>query len=282
MKKLLKKRKNAKRGQTRTAFQRMAGAVWSYEVTNIGNGWHPHLHGIGLVPKGTDPKRMEVILKKEWEKITGDSHQLRVEFPNSREDQEKAFFEVFKYSLKMSDLSIHNQVVAYLELSGRRLMASFGSFYGCKVPDDEIQEDKLREFYDIVYRFDGKKYGIAKYEYHAPSTIREEESAHERQSRISAKKKLDLGNRELKWKAKMKQYVRLNNSKISSGNMLTETTIESVQFVKEVLEIGEKITFRPLSRLVEPVGKNSDMEKRRIKKWKKTQRKQLSLLTDLT
>ena len=139
-----------KKGRGWTELARAEGAVWSYEVTNKGNGWHPHLHAIVLVREGdfVDLKA----LKAEWEAITGDSHQVDVR--KVGDDPVSGFAEVFKYALKFSELSHHQAWKAYLTLRGQRLVGSFGCLRGVEVPEDLTDEllDDL-PYIELLYNY---------------------------------------------------------------------------------------------------------------------------------
>lgn len=125
-----------------------AGAVWSYEVTNKGNGWHPHAHAIWLCEEAPDQRK----LKAEWEALTGDSHQVKV--VEIEGDHVEGFLEVFKYSLKFGELELADNWHAYEVLSGENLLASFGCFRGVVVPEALTDEplDGL-PFVDLLYRY---------------------------------------------------------------------------------------------------------------------------------
>lgn len=125
-----------------------AGAVWSYEVTNRGKGWHPHAHAIWLCETPPD----QAALRREWEALTGDSHQVKV--VEIEGDHVEGFLEVFKYSLKFGDLDLANNWHAYEVLSGENLLASFGCFRGVVVPEALTDEplDGL-PFVDLLYRY---------------------------------------------------------------------------------------------------------------------------------
>ena len=45
-----KRRNYLKHGKGRTDLANVEGAVWSFETTNKGKGWHPHVHCIYLAP----------------------------------------------------------------------------------------------------------------------------------------------------------------------------------------------------------------------------------------
>lgn len=140
------KRRSLKRGQFEV--EKAAGAVWSYEVTNRGNGWHPHAHAIWLCEDAPD----ERALKAEWEALTGDSFQVKVVAMEG--DEVDGFLEVFKYSLKFGDLDLADNWTAYETLSGENLLASFGCFRGVVVPEALLDEplDDL-PFIDLLYRY---------------------------------------------------------------------------------------------------------------------------------
>lgn len=142
----LHKARGRKRGVSQV--EKAAGAVWTFEVTNQGNGWHPHVHAIWLCETPPDQKA----LRAEWERLTGDSHQVKV-LPITG-DPVEGFLEVFKYSLKFSDLSLADNLEAYRVLSGENLLASFGVFRGVEVPEALTDEplDGL-PFIDLLFRY---------------------------------------------------------------------------------------------------------------------------------
>lgn len=142
----MNKARGRKRGQLEV--EKAAGAVWSFEVTNRGNGWHPHAHAIWLCEEAPDQRK----LKAEWENLTGDSHQVKV-VPMTG-DHVEGFLEVFKYSLKFGDLDLGDNWIAYETLSGENLLASFGCFRGVEIPESLMDEplDDL-PFFEILYHF---------------------------------------------------------------------------------------------------------------------------------
>lgn len=139
------------------------GGVCSVEVTYSEQyGWHPHVHIFAAASSESweirqfldATNKKETWLSKEWNDITGDSFVVDVR-PIGGDDQDTVAgaAEVFKYALKMSDLDIEKQVRAFIELAGRRMLFSFGCFYGVKVPDeicDELLEDE-QEYIDLLY-----------------------------------------------------------------------------------------------------------------------------------
>ncbi len=133
--KSLRKAVNARRqkrngnGWGRSEFSKMAGGVGSIEITNRGNGWHPHAHIVALFDVPPDQEA----LSAEWLKRTGDSYITDVREVDPL-DPSGAFCEVFKYAMKFQDMSLDHNWRAHLDLKRTRLLLSFGLFYGVKVP----------------------------------------------------------------------------------------------------------------------------------------------------
>lgn len=138
-------------------FAKIKAAVGSYEFTNKGNGWHPHVHIIALIPDGVTLDQSK--LSQEWLKITGDSYIVDVRPIGDKDDPIAGFVEVFKYALKFSDLSFEQQIHAALTLTKRRLLFSFGLFRGVKVPES-LMDEPLEDlpYVDMLYRFIGGQY----------------------------------------------------------------------------------------------------------------------------
>lgn len=116
-----------------------SSAVWSYELTNKGTGWHPHVHAIWLCHEAPDMHK----LRDEWHALTGDSFMVDVR-PVDMADPIGGFLEVFKYALKFSDLSDPDRLHAYKTLKGKRLQDSFGDLRGLDVEpsdSDELLDD---------------------------------------------------------------------------------------------------------------------------------------------
>lgn len=141
------------RGAPWTELCKAQGAVYTLELTNKGNGWHPHCHMIVLAAQ--EPNQWA--LREEWKAITGDS--FMVDCRPITGDVVEGFMEVFKYAVKFSDLSLEDNWEASKVLKGRRLLGSFGVFRGVKVPESLLDEP-LEElpYFDRFYRFVGGKY----------------------------------------------------------------------------------------------------------------------------
>lgn len=110
-------------------------AVWSYEFTNKGKGWHPHVHAVWLCYTAPDPFK----LSEEWRQLTGDSYIVDVR-PIDMADPIGGFCEVFKYALKFSDLPDQERLTAYRTLKGKRLQDSFGELRGLDIEPSDADE----------------------------------------------------------------------------------------------------------------------------------------------
>ena len=128
-------------------FVKSQGGFHSIEVTNKGQGWHPHAHMIWLCASEPDQKA----LSAEWLGWTGDSFIVDV---RPLHDPVEGFLEVCKYALKFSDLDEADNWHAYEVMSGQRLIDSHGLMRGVEVPESLLEEplDDL-PFVDLLYRY---------------------------------------------------------------------------------------------------------------------------------
>lgn len=139
---LWKRRKERRTGPLRE----LLGLVLATEATfNQEHGWHVHFHGVYSVPKdspGVDVNE----LRLEWEKLTG-GRQLRLDHISSEAD----LLEVFKYSVKPADLlkgesgrvndaAIATRVAAWYGLRRKRLIRSYGCYFGLGDVEDLSNE----------------------------------------------------------------------------------------------------------------------------------------------
>jgi hypothetical protein len=150
-KRLLKRRRDfLDKGRGLTEFSKIEGLVGSYEVTNKGNGWHPHLHLMIF----TRNRLNVTALKREWLEITGDSHVLRLDPARHPNDPGQDFLEICKYALKFGDLTPEQNLIAFEALHGQRLIVSAGVFWGVKIPDD-LTDSLLEDlpYYELLYKF---------------------------------------------------------------------------------------------------------------------------------
>lgn len=124
-------------------------AVWSYEFTNKGKGWHPHVHAVWLCHEAPDAQA----LSREWHDLTGDSFIVDVR-PMNMADPVAAFCEVFKYAIKFAELAHVDRLHAYRTLKGKRLLDSFGDLRGLDVEPSDA-DDLLDDlpYIERIYRF---------------------------------------------------------------------------------------------------------------------------------
>lgn len=148
MKKMTESRRNALKGLiSLNEFSKSSGGFHSVEVTNRGNGWHPHVHMIWLCSE----KPNQSLLSKEWQAITGDSYIVDV---RPLHDPVEGFLEVCKYALKFSDLSLSDNYHAFEVMAGMRLIDAHGILRGVVIPDSLLDEIIDSEPYvELFYRY---------------------------------------------------------------------------------------------------------------------------------
>ncbi|WP_147458479.1 protein rep [Pseudomonas aeruginosa] len=165
-----RRRQWLKKGRGFNELCKAEGAVFSYEVTRNGKdkSWHPHLHAVVLVDpnnpidfpvNGKPIEKQNSKLSKEWLAITGDSS--IVDCRPMSDNPIDGFLEVFKYTVKFSEMHDFDKYIAYFKLRGKRLQGSFGLFWGVKVPDnetDDIAEDL--PYVELIYRYTKNGYEI--------------------------------------------------------------------------------------------------------------------------
>ena len=136
------------------------GGVHSIEAKRgKGSGlWHPHAHAVWLCYEAPDASK----LAQEWQAWTGDSYIVDVRPFHDQHDVAGGFAEVFKYALKFSDLPLDDNWQAFLELSNRRLVDSFGLLRGVEVPE-ELTDEPLEglPYVDYLYRWFSNGYGLS-------------------------------------------------------------------------------------------------------------------------
>jgi hypothetical protein len=134
----------------KTQFSKIHAAVGSYEFTNRGKGWHPHVHMVVLSETPID----QWLLSAEWKRATGDSFIVDVRPIGNADNPVKGFAEVFKYALKFSDLTPDQHVHAATVLNAKRMLFSLGAFRGVVVPESLLDSplDGL-PFHDLFYDY---------------------------------------------------------------------------------------------------------------------------------
>jgi len=128
-------------------FARSQGGFHSIEVTNRGEGWHPHVHMIWMC--SSEPS--QEALSGHWLALTGDSYIVDT---RPLHDPVEGFLEVCKYALKFSDLSPADNFHAYQVMSRQRLIDAHGLMRGVQVPENLLDEqlDDL-PFIELFYRY---------------------------------------------------------------------------------------------------------------------------------
>lgn len=131
-------------------FAKALGGVHSIEAKRGENSglWHPHAHAVWLCHEAPDAAK----LAQEWHGWTGDSYIVDVRPFHDQHNIASGFAEVFKYALKFSELPLQDNWDAFLELSNRRLVDSFGLLRGVEVPDD-LTDEPLEGLPYIDYLF---------------------------------------------------------------------------------------------------------------------------------
>lgn len=134
-----------------SSLRDVSGGVASFEVTNRGKGWHPHLHALVAAPAAPQQEW----LSAEWFGITADSFVVDVRpIGSDQAEQLGGFCEVFKYAVKFGDLSLADNFTAFRTLRGRRLLASFGCFRGVEVPETLTDEKlELLPYVEMLYSY---------------------------------------------------------------------------------------------------------------------------------
>lgn len=139
------------------------GGLYSLEVKRgQAGGWHPHAHGLWLLPAGTERLDAEA-LKDLWRKLTKDSDVVNVRRVTDKgEGLIGACLEVLKYAVKFGEMTFEDNWQASQDLKGLRLTASFGSLYGVKEAEsgpDEIEEGD-EPYIEYVARWGGVRYSF--------------------------------------------------------------------------------------------------------------------------
>lgn len=151
-----------KRRKGQGPLKHVLGMICSTEVTRTAAGWHPHFHVLVTLPRRT---RIDIsFLRQEWTKLTA-GRQIRID-PIK---QESDLIEVLKYALKPIDFKadravdqqIRDRVEAFVELRGKRLLRSFGCYFGMDTEPDKLTDDELDlPYIDYIFRWADRGYRI--------------------------------------------------------------------------------------------------------------------------
>jgi Replication protein len=145
------RRAHTKMRRLRWFKKAVVGGVGSIEVTNTGNGWHPHVHNLldcrWLAVTEQQPRigatrekwkrtarAVTAELAQQWSLCLGRPGSVKVRrvFGHDKRDSAPITTEVLKYSCKGGDLLECKEPIAPLirMLDASRLVVSWGSFYG--------------------------------------------------------------------------------------------------------------------------------------------------------
>lgn len=131
---------------------KVEGAVGSFEIKRGANSgqWHPHTHMVVLHREPIDSRQLSADLLK----FTGDSMIVDVTPFHEGQDPAQGFLEVFKYALKFSEMAQSDTWHAAQVMKGKRLVFSFGLFWGVDVPE-ELTDERLDDlpYIEQLYKF---------------------------------------------------------------------------------------------------------------------------------
>jgi len=146
-------------------FSQFDGLFYSFEVTKTDNGWNNHINLLcctdeditGIYKKGNTFIHNDIM--RDWKKYTDNNsfiHSINKIDTSSDESIIKNLLEVFKYSLKFQSLENKDLLEVYKHTYRKRLLGAFGSLYGIKVQDVELNEDDVldNDFLEIIFRYD--------------------------------------------------------------------------------------------------------------------------------
>lgn len=149
----LRARNKNRRDYPDTTLRGVVGGILSMEVTNTGNGWHPHLNVLLLSCRASFDW---ATVKAEWESITGDSKV--VNFSEDAYELAATLAETVKYITKFGDLSPEQLWEVHRVFAGRKTIRGFGKLHGLRVPD-KLTDDVLAAdlpYIEYVCRYLGR------------------------------------------------------------------------------------------------------------------------------
>lgn len=129
------------------------GGIWNYEVTNIGNGWHPHFHGLIISNSPITDNQF----RNEWKEISKGESFMCDASPINYSDIEqlkKSVFEVCKYAVKNLELTPENLAEFVIKTKGKQLLRRFGLLsVGNLSIEPNLTEHKDESFTSHLYRY---------------------------------------------------------------------------------------------------------------------------------
>lgn len=135
----------------------ITGGVYSIESTHTRAGWHPHLHVLLEVRKGSLSRDFLDRFKKLWFSITGDSHVLHLAKLHGIDEKRRkvrridarSLRELVKYATKAASFSDRPDLVLEFHRAFKnvRRAQAFGSFLGfLGEPDDDEGAENSDDF----------------------------------------------------------------------------------------------------------------------------------------
>jgi hypothetical protein len=141
-------------------LRNVAAVLLALEVAYTeAHGWHPHLHGVLVVPSGS-PRVDARELREEWALLTG-GNQIELSHLKSEAD----LLEVLKYTSKPGALPGEESYAVQLVLGGRRTIFTFGDLRA--VPEDdyaELDPESGEDYIDWLLQWAGRHYDVSRHE----------------------------------------------------------------------------------------------------------------------
>ena len=156
-KRLQMKRKNGRKGLTSCIRKYVIGGLFSCEIKFTDKKmWHPHLHGLEIMPKWVDIRLYDTELENDWLTITKDSFVTRVKEIRMSTPEEliRSCMEICKYSMKQASMTPALQYEAYKATQNKQLVRRFGVLRGFQmderydryVPKTDLSKSPFQEF----------------------------------------------------------------------------------------------------------------------------------------
>lgn len=133
------------RGNKPIEWCKVEGGVTSIEVTNKGNGWHPHIHALVLCNDWIDREA----LSREFVRFGGgpicwaSKVVPKPEHENPNAGLVAALLEVLKYPTKFDELTVKQRYEFYLTTRRKRLTDVFGCLRGIELEPLDIDSDDM-------------------------------------------------------------------------------------------------------------------------------------------
>jgi hypothetical protein len=156
-------RKARRNTRGKSFFRQFDGIMIALEVTKSSNGWNIHLNLLcctdnkiqGIKKRGGTFIHDELI--ENWRKVT-DNNSFIVSINelnfNDGDELQKNLLEIFKYTLKFSDMSNQDLLEVYKNTFGKRLLRGWGIFNGLKEEIDLSDTELIgQEYIELIVRF---------------------------------------------------------------------------------------------------------------------------------